>query len=184
MRYYVVQVKTGGEEKYLKLARRLLLENVTNPDNIAKLIWPRRRLRIRKSGKERDSLKSIFPGYVFLEADELDPHIYWILRKTNGFYKFLKNNQNVEALSGRDLQLLSHFLSFGEVIEKSTAYFDENKRIQVTEGALKGLEGKIVKVDRRKQRAKVQLSLYDSSFLIDFGFEVLQQLEDHEKHKT
>ena len=183
MRYYVIQVKTGGEEKYLKLARRFLLDTDAFPDNPKNLIWPRRRLRIRKNGKERDALKSIFPGYVFLEAEELDTDTFWNLRRTNGFYKFLKDNRNVEALSGRDLELLTHFLSFGEVVEKSTVYFDENKRIRVTEGALKGLEGNIVKVDKRKKRAKVQLSIYDSSFLIDFGFEVLQPLEKNEEHK-
>ena len=181
MRYYVIQVKTGGEDKYLKLARRFLLGSDTHPR--AKLMWPRRRLRIRKNGKEKDSLKSIFPGYVFLEADELETDMYWNLRKTNGFYKFLKDNRNVEPLSGRDLDLLTHFLSFGEVVEKSTVYFDENKRIQVTQGAMKGLEGKIVKVDRRKKRAKVQLSLYESSFLVDFGFEVMEPLEKDEEHK-
>ena len=75
-----------------------------------------------------------------------------------------------------------HFsASFGEVLDKSKVQFDENKRIRVVHGALKGLEGKIVKVDRRKQRAKVSLSLYDSAFLIDFGFDLLESV--HEKPK-
>ncbi|MFW5689149.1 MAG: KOW motif-containing protein, partial [Spirochaetota bacterium] len=45
--------------------------------------------------------------------------------------------------------------------------------IEVKEGPLAGLEGRIVKVDRRKQRAKVRLDLYQESFLVDFGFELL-----------
>ena len=72
----------------------------------------------------------------------------------------------------------------GEVVEKSKVYFDENKRIRVTEGALKGLEGHIVKVDKRKRRAKVKLALYDDSFLIDFGFELMEPLEANGKDKS
>jgi transcriptional antiterminator NusG len=59
------------------------------------------------------------------------------------------------------------------VIGKSTVKFDENSRIYVLSGPLEGLEGKIVKIDKRKQRAKVQLDLYKESFLVDFGFELL-----------
>ncbi len=41
-------------------------------------------------------------------------------------------------------------------------------------GPLKELEGKIVKVDRRKGRAKVKLDMFEHAFLIDFGFEALE----------
>ena len=179
MNYYVIQVRTGGDEKYLKSAKMTLarIDSETPPQ----IIWPRRRLKIRRQGKTKDVLAPIFPGYVFLETESLETDIYWALRRSIGFYKFLKSNRDVEALTGQDRQLLLHFLRLGEVVEKSKVYFDENKRIRVAEGALKGLEGSIVKVDRRKRRAKVRLSLHNDSFLIDFGFEVIEPLEDHGK---
>ena len=34
----------------------------------------------------------------------------------------------------------------------------------------------IVRVDRRKGRARVRLELYENSFLIDFGFEAIESL--------
>ena len=77
-------------------------------------------------------------------------------------------------LADNDLSLLRHFLSFGEVTVPSKVYFDENSRICVIEGALKGLEGKIIKVDRRKQRAKVLLDMYTDSFPIDLAFDVIE----------
>jgi transcriptional antiterminator NusG len=40
-----------------------------------------------------------------------------------------------------------------------------------------GLEGRIVKVDRRKGRAKIMLDLYNDSFSIDLGFEVIGSME-------
>ncbi len=67
-----------------------------------------------------------------------------------------------------------HFLSFGEVVERSKVCFDENQRIRVLSGPLKDLEGRIVKVNRRKGRAKIKLELYNVNFLIDFGFDVLE----------
>ena len=55
--------------------------------------------------------------------------------------------------------------------------FDEHNRIRVISGPLKGLEGQIVKVDRRKGRARVKLELYEDSFMIDFGFDSLEKAE-------
>ena len=178
MSYYVIQVKTGGEERYLKLAKQAIDETATTETN---LHWPRRKLRVRKQGEFRDILAPIFPGYIFFETDNIGTDIYWTLRKTDGFLRFLRDNSKIDPLAGTDRELLIHFLKLGEVVDKSRAYFDENKRICIVEGALKGLEGQIVKVDRRKQRAKVRLSLYENSFLIDFGYELLILSGEHEK---
>jgi transcriptional antiterminator NusG len=57
-------------------------------------------------------------------------------------------------------------------------YFDRNSRIVVLEGPLMGLEGKIIKVDKRKGRAKIKLDLYDNSFSCDLAFEVIGTLEN------
>jgi transcriptional antiterminator NusG len=37
------------------------------------------------------------------------------------------------------------------------------------------MEGNIIKVDRRKGRAKVKLELYKDSFTVDFGFRDIQR---------
>lgn len=224
MNYYVIQVLTRSEEKFIRLANSLFLGKRRDPRDptsplrgglldsgvewsegesaegaaglyrssrlpagfstdvpVGRLVWPRRRLTIRRKGKQQASLAPIFPGYVFYEADEIRPEVYWVLRQLSGFVRFLKNEGNLEALGGEDRQLLLHFLSYGEVVEKSLVYFDENRRIRVKSGPMKGLEGQIVKVDKRKGRAKVRLSMYSDRFLVDFGFELLESAEGNER---
>ena len=77
------------------------------------------------------------------------------------------------------MTLLGHFLSFGEVAGQSVVTFDEKRRIRVISGPLLGLDGQIVKVDHRKRRARVRLSLYEESFEIDFEFEALEGQVDN-----
>jgi transcriptional antiterminator NusG len=170
MNYYAIQVKTRSETKFLRLFKNL------HPDVTFPLYFPQRSLDIRKNGKIKPSLSAIFPGYIFIEAEN-DREIIanqWSFRRTEGFYRFLKSNQNITALSERDLEIVLHFISTaGQIAGKSRVYFDENSRIMVVEGAMKGLEGKIIKVDRRKGRAKINLDLYDDSFTIDLAFEVI-----------
>ena len=139
-------------------------------------IWLRRSLRIRKRGEWVETIAPIFPGYLFVEAQEISPELFMQVKRIPGFFRFLQSNENIEPLSDSDKKLLSHFLSFGQVVDKSVVYFDECKRIRVVSGPLKELEGKIVKVDRRKGRAKVKLDMFEDSFLIDFGFEALDNI--------
>lgn len=177
MKYYVLQVQTRGEATALKLARRSMEANGLSGSEYGTLLWPRRKLMIRRKGKVFPSLAPIFPGYLFLEADGLQPDVYWAIKRVSKIYKFLKDNRHIEPLSGYDRELLVHFLHFGEIVEQSKVYYDENKRIRVLDGPMKGLEGQIVKVDRRKKRAKVRLELYKDSYLVDFGFEVMEPAE-------
>lgn len=172
MEYYAIQVKTGSEEKYINIFK------IKNPEADVKLHFLQRRMSIRRGGKVYQELAPIFPGYLFIETtNQLPLPLYWALRKTDGFFRFLKSNQDVQPLSGHDLEIVSHFLKAGSIAEKSKIYFDEHDRIVVQEGPLKGLEGNIIKVDKRKGRAKIRLDLDNAPFTIDLAFEVITKAE-------
>ncbi|MEL3899113.1 MAG: antiterminator LoaP [Treponema phagedenis] len=172
MDYYALQVQTGKEAFFIS--------SVNAGDKETSERWqvyfPQRTLNIRKKGVFLKKNMPVFPGYVFLAATILDAKLYKKLKSTKGFYRFLPNNQNPSPLFGRDLMLLQHFISFGNLAGISQVCFDENDRIKILAGPLKGLEGDIVKVDKRKGRAKIKLDMYTDSFLIDFGFEILENI--------
>ena len=178
MSYFVVQVKTGGEEKFLKSAKKALDFN-----NVA-FLWPRKTLRIRRRGKWLEKTAPLYPGYIFLETQSIDNELYWALRKIHGFSHFLRDNHNIEPLSKNDEEIVKHFISYGEIIEKSKATFDENDRIHIISGPLKGLEGLIVKVNRRKGRIKIRLNLYENTFYADLGIELVAPSKDENTYNS
>ena len=170
MSYYAIQVLTGGESDYTRRASPLLARG--------RLLAPKRVLAIRKGGRKGMEESPVFPGYVFVEIDDLLASLpdYWSLRRARGFVRFLRDTASPTPLAEKDLALLRHFMSFGERADTSKVTFDENDRIVVLEGPLKGLEGSIVKVDRRKGRAKVALDICETGFLIDLGFEAAEKV--------
>jgi transcriptional antiterminator NusG len=173
MKYYTIQVRTRGEEKYIKLFKAL------HPDVSLSIYFPKREIDIRRRGKIVHTCPGIFPGYIFVEVDDDDTilHYNWDFRKTDGFFRFLRSNKNIQPLQNKDLELVLHFIKkVGPVAGKSTVYFNENSRIVVVDGPMVGLEGKIIKVDKRKGRAKIKLDLYDETFAIDLAFEVLAKV--------
>lgn len=172
MSLYVVSVQPRREERFIHTARQLARPGEALPSQLS-FHWPRRKLTIRRKGRAVETLAAVFPGYVFVDAPSISDQIFRSLKSIPGFYRFLESNDRIRPLTGRDQEIVAHFLKFGDVIGKSTVTLDNNQRIRVLHGPLEGLEGMIVKVDMRKQRAKVRLDLYNESFLVDFGFELL-----------
>ena len=173
MKYFCIQVKTRAENRFIKLFKSKY------PSIAFPLYFPQRQLDIRKQGKIKPSLSPVFPGYIFIETenDEEINAYKWEFKSTEGFYRFLKSNNNITPLSNQDLELVLHFIKTGPIAGKSRVYFDENSRIVVVEGPLSGLEGRIIKVDKRKRRAKISLDLYNDSFTIDLAFDIIGSIE-------
>ena len=170
--FYAIQVRSRSELRYMKLFAGM------NPSvsELFDLHFPRRSLKVRRAGVTRQVEAAVFPGYLFVEAEAEDLAAHRLLfRRTDGFFRFLKSNTDIRPLEGRNLELVLHFVrKAGPVAGISRVIFDENSRIVVKDGPLQGLEGRIVKVDRRKRRAKVKLDLYEDTFAVDLAFEILE----------
>jgi transcriptional antiterminator NusG len=170
MDYYAVQVWTGHESDY---ADRL----AKDPRCQTSIAVPKRSMQIRKLGRITKDERPVFPGYVFIPIVEgtMDPALRWTIRSTKYFVRLLPTTGDPKPIQEKDRRILAHFMSFGKVADTSKVIFDENERIVVIEGPLKGLEGSIIKIDKRKGRAKVSLDMCESSFLIDLSFEILDR---------
>ncbi len=165
MNIFVLQILTGKEKQFIRLAEPLGLN----------LFVPQRELTIRKQGKSTTAEVPVFPGYVFLESEEIDDDTCCKLRKIPFFCHFLRSNSDIFPLPDEEKRIIFQLTRYGRTIRKSFVIFNENDKIEVLDGPLKGLEGLIVKVDKRKRRAKVSLSMYKNAFLIDFSFELIDK---------
>ncbi len=172
MAYFVIRVAPRKEETFLRLsAKRVMEEGV-------EVLFPRRKMEHLKGGRRTQVEVALFPGYVFLRAEQgLPPSLYDQIRTIPGFTHFLRQGGEISEVKGRDLDLLRHFLKFGEITPTSQVTFDENHRIRVISGPMEGLEGQIIHVDRRKRRAKIRLDFDHGVFTITLGFELMAKTE-------
>ena len=172
MIYYAAQVHTGQEQKFI--------DDITNKmpysGSVQRFVFLRRELCVKRQGTQKTELQPLFPGYIFIESDGvLDSASREAVRSSSYFYRFLKSNQEITPLDDHDLKVLHHFMDFGEKAGASRVYFDQDQRIIVAEGPLKGLEGSIIKVDRRKQRAKIQITFENTVVTIDLAFSMIEE---------
>ena len=171
MYFFAIQVMTTREDSFIQLFSKTMPELPIY--NIKK------KIHSRKLGKQIEQISCVFPGYLFFQqADPApSPSVVSAIRRTKYFMRVLPGTDRIQPLGTRDMEIVHHLLSFGREIGTSLVTFDENNRIKVLKGPLMGLEGQIVKVNRRKKRAKVRLEMNDSPILFDLGFELLESLE-------
>lgn len=114
---------------------------------------------------------ALFPGYIFAYSKaQLDirrvcdlPHIQKVLRYADGS----------TALYGRDWVFANWLMQNNGIVGVSSAIL-EGDRVKVVSGPLKDLEGMIVKVDKRKQIAKVAFTTCGSIKHFWLSFEILE----------
>lgn len=168
MRYFAIQVATRKEQEWLERIQGQLKD--VRFHKIMKKMF------IRRKGKTKLEEAPLFPGYIFFEYrdDELPTNIIHEIRHSQFFVRFLPNNESPHPLNTRDSEIIRHFIHFGSLIPPSLVKFEEDQKIRVIEGPLQGIEGFIVRVNRRKHRAKVRLIIAESVMVLDLAFEVME----------
>jgi len=168
MQYYIIQVATGREAFFVECLKK----RAPQLEEKHRFIYLTRELTIRRQGKLLTQLQPLFPSYIIVEtAGEIDSLTLAALKKLPDFYHFLNSNTDIVPLANHDLKIIQHFMGLGPKIGSSLVRFDENDRIVVIEGPLKGFEGSIIKVDKRKQRAKIRVDFGGTAHTMDLSFE-------------
>ncbi|MFZ5860371.1 MAG: transcription termination/antitermination NusG family protein [Spirochaetota bacterium] len=168
MRYFAIQVATRHEDDWL--------DRIQDQIEHVKFHKIMKKMYIRKRGKTKLEEVPLFPGYIFFEhpEEELPLEVLSKIRHSRFFIRFLPSNEAPRPLDRHDSDIIRHFVNFGSLIPPSLVKFDENQKIKVVQGPLQGIEGFIVKLDRRKHRAKVRLTIAESVMILDLSFEVME----------
>ena len=160
---YCIMVKTGSEEKF----RDSAVQKLAQSRDGSKFYFFKKQMKARSGAT---FMEPLFPGYIFMETQNLERSTIETLKQINGFYHFLFDNANPQKLQGNDLTYYTSFRSDGEVLGISRARFDENQRIKIVEGPLLGFEGKIIRVNRRCQRVTVEIDMFGYSKKVDLCY--------------
>ena len=172
MQYYIIQVMSGREQAFLDNIEKLTPQLYQKHN----FIYLTRELTLKRQGKLLTQVQPMFPSYIILQTvNEIDSFTLAALKKVPDFYHFLNSNTDIISLCDHDVQIIQHFLGLGPKIGSSLVRFDDNDRIIVIEGPLKGFEGNIIKVDKRKHRAKIQVDFGGTSHTMDLSFEVISK---------
>ena len=171
--WYVMQVRTGTEERI-----RLQCERVISQEVLERCFIPYYQQKKRFQGEWHIQEKILFPGYVFLIAQNPEQLIEG-LRKVIGLTKLLGSGDEIIPLTPEETQLLLRMGKEEQVVEMSTGII-ENAKVKIQQGPLVGMEGLIKKIDRHKRQAVLEVEMFGRTVEMRVGVEIVEKVNREE----
>lgn len=162
--WYVMQVKVGKEEKVANKCLSLTSRNLLHDCIVLKYQYKKRYL-----GSWHILEKILFPGYVFIIADNIE-ELYVKLEEIPEFTRLLKK-KDLLPIPKEEVNYLMEY-SKNNVVEMSYGYISDN-HLNIFKGPLKGHEKQIKKVDRHKRLAYLDVDLLHATSKVKMGLEII-----------
>lgn len=166
MEWYALFVKTGQEDKVKQRLEYRFKGKLT-------FLVPKRKLRERKAGEWKFSIRTLFPGYVLVNG-YVDQDTMQLFKDIPDLLTLLKSGMEPLRIEQHEIEILSRLICNGELIGLSSVLV-ENDKVVVVDGPLVSMEGYITGIDYRKGRAKIRLNFLGEERTVDLGITVLKQ---------
>ncbi|MCR4842842.1 MAG: antiterminator LoaP [Eubacterium sp.] len=166
--WYVIQVRTGRENIIRDTCCALIRqgdEEVFVPESV---------LRKHIAGEWVDIKRPMFPGYVFFDTDDAES-LYMRLKAIPTMTKVLKTGESFSPMSPAEQAVFDRILGNERVLAMSEGII-EGDVVKVAAGPLSYLEGSIVKIDRHKKMAIIEVDFLGQKKRIKAGLEIVERI--------
>ena len=171
--YYVLQVAPGAEEKTERWIRRRLDSAI-----YGRCFHPARMMRKKLRGEWTDVREKLLPGYVFITSEDAGG-LYAALRGVPVLTRMLgRDGEAFTALDRNEEEWLRRLLppeENGTEVELSKVAVDENDRVTILSGPLKGLAGEIKKLHLHRRMAEVEVEFMGRKTILYLGIELVKK---------
>lgn len=160
MRWYVVHVKTGEEQK---IAEKLSSTGF-------RTLVPAENRPVRSGGSWGQKEYILFPGYLFLQMC-YNAENYYRLKAVPGIIKLLNGTLSylevewILLLSGQD----------GRPLEPSLVRTVDGS-LEIEAGVLKNFQSRIIRLDKRSRRALIEISICGEKKEIQLGIRLAEEI--------
>ena len=165
--WYVIQVKTGDENKIITLCKKSLMKESEE------VFTPTRVITKRIKGIDMSVETLLFPGYCFFITEDIED-LFFRLKAVKELTKILRMGDDFVPLTSKEETFISRLSGRNHRVEASTGYI-EGDRVIITNGPIKGLEGLITKINRHKKCAVLKTELFGRSSEITVGLEIVEK---------
>lgn len=164
--WYVIHTYSGYEDQVAQSLRQRI-ESLGMEGQIFSVIVPTEKQIEIKNGKRKVVDKKIFPGYVLVEMVVTDDSWY-VVRNTPNVTGFIGLGVRPTPMSEMEIERIKKRMSVEE--PKYKIEFKVDDLVRITDGPLKGFEGKVSDIDDEKGKIKVVVSMFGRETPVSIDF--------------
>lgn len=170
--WYAVWVRSGQEDRVLELCKTF---RHYHPDAYEECFIPTYEKYRKVKGQPTKQLAHLLPGYLFFVSDH-PQELQKLLKRIPEFAKTLGDDDGAIPLYEEEVTYLQRYLDQEKVLKMSEGYL-VGDRLVVTDGPLTYYEGKIVKINRHKRTAVLEMEFLGKKTQVTVGLEVVRKIE-------
>jgi transcriptional antiterminator NusG len=174
---HVLSGQEGNVEKHMRY--RLKAEELG--DYIREIVIPTERVSEVKRGKKTETVRKLYPGYVFvnmylLDADkQLVDKTWYFVKDTPGVIGFADGDKPIPMRAAEVEGMLSQMREKEEKVVPKVSYA-VGDRVRVGDGPFESQEGVVEEVDEARGRVRVAVSIFGRSTPVELEFWQVERL--------
>lgn len=176
-KWYVIRVVSGKERKVKEyLDKEVKINNWTN--SVVQVLCPVEKVFKVLNGKKVLREKTLFPGYILLEANEgkLTDDIIHAVKNVTGVIHFL-GKENPTAL--RKSEVNKMFGKMDEVSEQGVSYAEPyivGETVKIVDGPFNDFNGTVEEVNQEKKKLKVVVKIFGRATPVELNYMQVEKI--------
>lgn len=164
--WYVIHTHSGYEEQVAENLHQRI-DTLKLKDYVFEVVVPKEKQVEIRNGKRRTVEKRSFPGYVFVNMIVTDESWY-VVRNTPNVTGFLGSGVRPTLIPQAEIDSIKARMAREEPEHSVDLKADD--LVRITDGPLKGYEGKVAEVDADKGKIKVTVSMFGRETPVSLDF--------------
>jgi transcriptional antiterminator NusG len=176
-KWYVIRVVSGKERKVKEyLDKEVKINNWTN--SVVQILCPVEKVFKVLNGKKVLREKTLFPGYILLEANDgkLTDDIIHTVKNVTGVIHFL-GKDHPTAL--RKSEVNKMFGKMDEVSEQGIGYADPyiiGETVKIIDGPFNDFNGTVEEINNEKKKLKVVVKIFGRATPVELNYMQVEKL--------
>jgi transcriptional antiterminator NusG len=165
--WYVIYTYSGYENK-VKATLEKIVANRGLQDKISEIIIPMEEEIEIKDGKQKTSIKKVFPGYVLIKMIMTD-ETWYVVNNIKGVFNFVGVGDKPLPLTESEMQSLG----IEEVVNLD---FDIGDTVRIITEPFYNYLAVIEEIYKDKNRVKVKVDMFGRETMMDLDFNQIQKI--------
>ena len=165
--WYVIYTYSGYENK-VKATLEKIVANRGLQDKISEVIIPMEEEIEIKDGKQKTSIKKVFPGYVLIKMIMTD-ETWYVVNNIKGVFNFVGVGDKPLPLTESEMQSLG----IEEVVNLD---FDIGDTVRIITEPFYNYLAVIEEIYKDKNRVKVKVDMFGRETMMDLDFNQIQKI--------
>ncbi len=177
LKWYVLRVVSGKERKMKEYIDAEISRSGWS-QIISQVLVPSERVYQIKNGKKQIKEKTLFPGYIFVQAIEngLNGDIIAGIRNITGVIHFLGKETPIPMKEEEASRMLGRIDDLKDSGESLVEPFIINETVKIVEGPFNDFQGTIEEINDEKKKLKVIVKIFGRRTPVELNFGQVEKL--------